>query len=221
MQQAGASASSPLARASLARQDTGMRVASMCTSAVLAAIAVLASAAPAAAAGFSARLYAGPGYMATDSADDRGDSSGAALLTQLDAGLQLSPLLVLHGTLLYDYSSWMAIDGLVHEHPGSMLGFGVGATLAFAGFRVGASAGGQFTSFTSADDPSSGPNGAGLGSFIAAHAGYVVPIALGTSAGLHALARYRSSPDETSSVVYDPRGYQLGLALSIGLDGEP
>ena len=54
-----------------------------------------------------------------------------------------------------------------------MLGFGVGATLAFAGFRVGASAGGQFTFFTSLDDPSSGPNGAGLGSFIAAHAGYV------------------------------------------------
>jgi hypothetical protein len=115
----------------------------------------------------------------------------------------------------------MSLDGTVDDYSGSMLGFGLGATLALAGFRAGASAGGQFTSFTSADDPSSGPNGAGLGPFIAAHAGYVVPVALGASVGLHALARYRSSPDETLSIVYDPRGYQLGLALSIGLDGEP
>ena len=144
------------------------------------AAALLSSAASARAAGFSGRLYAGPGYMVTDTQEDRSDGSGVALLTQLDAGVQVSPVLHLHATLLYDHSSWMSLGGLVHDYPGSMLGFGLGATLALAGFRVGASAGGQFTSFTSADDPSSGPNGAGLGSFIAAHAGYVVPVALGT-----------------------------------------
>ena len=197
-----------------------MRV-SLCFSTASAAIALLSLSAPAAASGFSARLYAGPGYMSTDTDDARSDASGPALLTQLDAGVQLLPVLQLHATLLYDYSSWLELDDLLDEHSGSMLGFGVGATLALAGFRAGASAGGQFTYFTSAADPSSGMNGAGLGPFVAAHAGYVLPIALGTSVGLHALARYRSSPDETGSIVYDPRGYQLGLALSIGLDGEP
>lgn len=198
-----------------------MRVVPICVPAALAALAVFSSSAAAEASSFSARLYAGPGYMSTDTRDDRSDGNGVALLTQLDAGVQVLPVLQLHATLLYDYSSWMELEGLINEYPASMLGVGVGATLALAGFRAGASAGGQFTYFTSADDPSSGTNGAGLGPFIAAHAGYVVPIALGTSVGLHALARYRSSPDETSSIVYDPRGYQLGLALSIGLDGAP
>lgn len=199
----------------------GMRLIPTCVSALLTVGVTLSSAAPAEAEGFSARLYTGPGYMSTRTQDDRSDGSGVALLTQLDAGVQLSSLLQLHATLLYDYSSWMELEGLTDEYPGSMLGLGLGATLALAGFRAGASAGGQFTYFTSADDPSSGTNGAGLGPFIAAHLGYVVPIGLGTSAGLHALARYRSSPDETLSIVYDPRGYQLGLALSIGLDGDP
>lgn len=189
--------------------------------AALTALVVLSSPAAAFASGFSGRLYAGPGYMSTSTEDGRSDASGVALLTQLDAGVQLSPLLQLHATLLYDYSSWLELDTMIDQYPGSMLGFGLGATLALAGFRAGASAGGQLTYFTSADDPSSGMNGAGLGPFIAAHAGYVLPIALGTSAGLHALARYRSARDETGSIVYDPSGYQLGLALSIGLDGEP
>jgi hypothetical protein len=129
-----------------------------CVSAALAAVAVLSISAPARAASFAARLYAGPGYMSTDTQASGSDSSGPALLTQLDAGVQLSPLLQLHGTLLYEYSSWMAIEDLRGEHSASMLRFGVGATLALAGFRVGASVGGQFTSFTSLDDPSSGPN---------------------------------------------------------------
>lgn len=198
-----------------------MRTIPLCFAAGLAFGAVLASSVPAEAADFAARLYAGPGYMSTDTRDGRSDASGAALLTQLDAGVQLSPVMQLHATVLYDYSSWMELESLINEYRGAMLGFGLGATLTLAGFRVGASAGGQFTYFTSADDPSSGTNGAGLGPLIAAHVGYVVPIAIGASAGLHALARYRSSPDETLSIVYDPRGYQLGLALSIGLDGGP
>jgi hypothetical protein len=198
----------------------GMRVISIGMSAAL-ALGMVAMAAPAGASDVAARLYAGPGYMSTDTKGGSSDASGVALLTQLDAGVQLLPVLQLHATLIYDYSSWLEVENLINEYPGSMLGFGVGATLALVGFRVGASVGGQLTYFTSADDPSSGATGAGLGPLVAAHVGYVLPLAFDTGIGLHVLARYRSSPDETGSIVYDPRGYQIGLALSIGLDGEP
>lgn len=178
--------------------------------------ALILRAAPAAASGFNARLYAGPGYMSTNSSSDASDASGPALLTQLDAGVQVLPQLSLNATLLYDYSNWLELDQLQRRYPGSMLGAGLGATLTLGSFCAGAAAGVQSTQFTSAEDPSSGPNGASVGPFISAQVGYLFALGLGTSLGVHGLARYRSSKDETNSVVYDPDGYQLGLVVSLG-----
>jgi hypothetical protein len=181
----------------------------------------LSLASPALASSLSARLALGPSIMSTSSANDFGDSSGPALLTQLDVGVRVRPILVLHGTLIYDYSRWLQLSGRGPRYEGSMLGLGLGGTLRLGGISVGASAGGQFTFFPQGDDAASGPNGASLGPFISGNVGYVWPLAPDVPFGVHLLARYRRSKDETNSQVYDPSGYQLGLVLSIGLDGEP
>lgn len=170
---------------------------------------------------FSGRILAGPSYMRTLTEQPRSNSSGPALAAQLDAGLRLLEPLVLHGSLIYDYSRWLGFDsGINRNHVGSMLGFGLGARVDLEGLSLGALVGGQFSFFPENNDPSSGPAGAGLGPLVSASAGYVWD-ALGARLGVHGLARYRRSPDETAGFVYDPSGYQLGLAMSIGLDGKP
>jgi hypothetical protein len=171
---------------------------------------------------FMGRLAAGAGYMNTNSQNDYGDSSGAALALQLDAGLRLLEPLAVHATLIYDRSEWLYFpEGIGTPFSGSMLGFGLGATATLSLVSLGLVAGGQFTSFPSNDDPGSGPNGAGLGPFISGMAGYVWSVTGDTELGVHGFVRFRSSSDETSSIVYDPSGYQLGLVLSFGLDGRP
>ncbi|HTV19316.1 MAG TPA: hypothetical protein VMG12_11610 [Polyangiaceae bacterium] len=184
---------------------------------------VLALGAPRAAeaSSFAGRVSLGPTYIQNDTADGRSDSSGPGVALQLDAGVQLWSPLVVHGTLLYDYSRWLEVDTVSGKHEGSMLGFGLGATVNVIGITLGAVAGGQFTSFPSADDPSSGPNGASLGPFLSLSAGYVWPLIDDFDVGLHGIFRVRESQDETNSVVYDPSGYHLGLVLSFGLEGEP
>jgi hypothetical protein len=171
--------------------------------------------------GLSGRLALGPSYMKTSCAQPIGDSSGPALAMQLDVGARIRSTYVLHATFIYDYSSWLKLSDGGSGYDGSMLGLGVGATLLLGSVRVGASAGGQFTYFPQNDDPSSGPNGAGLGPFISANVGYVWVLAPDVPLGVHLLGRYRSSKDETNGIVYDPRGYQLGLVLSVALEGEP
>ncbi|HWO14840.1 MAG TPA: hypothetical protein VNN80_35295 [Polyangiaceae bacterium] len=183
------------------------------------ALAGLCVARSASASGFTGCLLVGPGYMSTSSANDYGDSSGPAVLAQLDAGVKVSPTLVLHSTLLYDFSEWLQFSAGGDRYSGSMFGFGLGGTLSFGGFSVGASGGGQFTFFPQADDPASGPNGASLGWFLSANAGYDWAVSEAARVGVHLLARYRSSKDETNSIVYDPSGYQLGVAVSVGLGG--
>jgi hypothetical protein len=170
---------------------------------------------------FAGRLSLGPAYMHNDTAVDASDSSGLGVALQLDAGLQLYAPLAVHATVIYDYTRWLGFSDVNGEYDGSMLGFGLGATASVVGITLGAVAGAQFTSFPSADDPSSGPIGAGLGGLLSLSAGYVWPLVGGTYAGLQGIFRYRASKDETSSVVYDPRGYQLGLVLCFGLEGEP
>ena len=171
---------------------------------------------------FAGRLSLGPTYMQNDSKTDLGDSSGPGIAAQLDAGVQLWPPLVVHATFIYDYSRWLEFtDSTAGPYEGSMLGFGLGATARFAGLAVGGAAGGQFTFFPQNDDAASGPNGASLGSFISLSAGYVWTIEGPLNAGVHGVFRFRSSTDETNSIVYDPTGVHLGLVLSIGLDGEP
>jgi len=171
---------------------------------------------------FAGRLSLGPTYMQNDSKTDLGDSSGPGIAAQLDAGVQLWPPLVVHATFIYDYSRWLEFtDSTAGPYEGSMLGFGLGATARFAGLALGGAAGGQFTFFPQNDDAASGPNGASLGSFISLSAGYVWTIEGPLNAGVHGVFRFRSSTDETNSIVYDPTGVHLGLVLSIGLDGEP
>ena len=102
-----------------------------------------------------------------------------------------------------------------------MAGLGAGATGRFAGISLGAVVGGQFTFFPQNDDAASGPNGTGLGPLISLSGGYVWTLEGALNAGVHVLYRYRSGKDETNSIVYDPSGYQLGLVMSLGLDGEP
>jgi hypothetical protein len=171
---------------------------------------------------FMGRLAAGAGYMNTNSQNGYGDSTGAALALQIDAGLRLREPLAVHATVIYDRSEWLYFpEGIGKPFAGSMLGFGLGATATFSFVSVGLVAGGQFTSFPSNDDPSSGPNGASLGPFLSGMAGYVWSVTDDTEMGVHGFVRIRSSRDETNSVVYDPRGYQLGLVLSFGLDGKP
>jgi len=169
---------------------------------------------------FSGRILAGPSYMSTQTESPNSNTSGPALATQLDAGIRLRESLVLHGSFVYDYSRWLGFDsGTRGSYVGSMLGFGLGARVDLGGVSLGALAGGQFTYFPENNDPSSGPAGAGLGPLLSASAGYVWD-AWGTRLGVHGLARYRSSKDETAGVVYDPSGYQLGVVMSIGFDGE-
>jgi hypothetical protein len=184
-------------------------------------LAGLSSASTAKASSFDGRLALGLGNMSTSSANDYGDSSGPTLLTQLDAGIRLFPALAVHTTLIYDYSSWLAFSDSGEGYPGSMFGFGLGATVALGGLSLGAAGGGQFTFFPQADDPGSGPNGASLGPFVSVSVGYAWAVSDAARVGLHLLWRYRSSKDETNGIVYDPSGYQLGLAVSVGLDGEP
>jgi hypothetical protein len=110
-------------------------------------LAGLSSASTAKASSFDGRLALGLGNMSTSSAHDYGDSSGPTLLTQLDAGIRLFPALAVHTTLIYDYSSWLAFSDSGEGYPGSMFGFGLGATVALGGLSLGASGGGQFTFF--------------------------------------------------------------------------
>lgn len=170
---------------------------------------------------FAGRLSLGPTYMQNDTSFEASNSSGPGVAMQLDAGLQLRAPLVVHATVIYDYSRWLGFDTATLKYEGLMLGFGLGATGTLVGFTFGAAAGGQFTNFPQSDNPSSGPNGASLGSFISLSAGYVWPLVAGANVGLQGVFRYRQSKDETNSIVYDPRGYHLGLVLSFGLEGEP
>jgi hypothetical protein len=170
---------------------------------------------------FAGRLSLGPTYMQNDTRRDLDDSAGPGLSAQLDAGLQLSAPLVLHATLIYDYSRWLEVGDLTGRYEGSMLGLGLGATARSAGLSLGGAVGAQLTRFPQSDDPPSGPNGASVGPFLSLSAGYVWTIEGPTNAGIHAVFRCRESKDETNSIVYDPIGYQLGLVLSLGLDGEP
>jgi hypothetical protein len=170
---------------------------------------------------FAGRVSLGPTYIQNDTKQARSDSSGPGVALQLDAGLQLLTPLVVHASFIYDYSRWLSFEQGSNNYEGSMLGFGLGATATFVGITLGAVAGGQFTMFPSANDPSSGPNGASLGGLLSLSAGYVWPLVAGTNIGLQGVFRYRESKDETTSIVYDPRGYHLGLVLSFGLEGEP
>jgi hypothetical protein len=161
-------------------------------------------------------LYAGPAYLHND--HSFGDSSGVGIATQLDAGVQLIPLLKLHASFIADYSSWMGFDVGAgdNDYESSVYGLGLGATAVLGGFSAGIASGAQFTFFPNLDDPSSSPYGAGIGPFISGTLGYVISPLDPLEMGLHVLARYRVGKDEG-----DPSGYQLGLVLSVGLSGEP
>jgi hypothetical protein len=165
---------------------------------------------------FYGRLHAGPGYLHND--HSFGDSSGFGIATQLDAGVQLIPLLKLHATVIADYSRWAGFDppGGENDYESSVYGLGVGATAGWAGLSAGVSAGAQLTFFPNLNDPSSSPYGAGIGPFVSGALGYVADVFEQLGVGLHVVARYRSGKDEG-----DPTGYQLGLVMSVGTSGEP
>jgi hypothetical protein len=170
---------------------------------------------------FDGRVYVGPSYMQNDTLVDASDSSGPALSLQLDAGLRVRAPLVLHATFIYDYSSWLKQRDLRAEYDGSMLGFGLGLRAHLAGLSLGVAAGGQFTNFPQSNDPASGPNGASLGPLLHLGAGYEWTLPEDLTLGAHLFARFRRSTDETVSIVYDPTGYQVGVAVSFGVNGEP
>jgi len=202
-------------------RDRSARAARWLGLALLAALSTLLPARQAEASSFSGRLALGPGYLHNDVRGGLDDSSGPALLTQLNLGLRLQPWLVVHGTVMYDYSNWLEVESLQKRWPGSMLGFGAGIELTFGGVCLDVVGGGQFTAFTSVDDPTTGTNGASLGPLFGVSAGYLWNVLEGTQLGVHGVARFRRSEDETLSIVYDPSGYQLGLVVSIGLEGSP
>jgi len=185
------------------------------------ACSALAWASAAQASSFDGRLYVGPSYMNNDTLVDASDSSGPALSLQVDAGLRLRAPLVLHATVIYDYSSWLEQRDLSGVYDGSMLGFGVGLRAHLAGIVLGVAAGGQFTNFPQSNDPASGPNGASLGPLLHLGAGYEWALPDDMTLGALLFARFRRSADETVSIVYDPTGYQVGVAVSFGLNGEP
>jgi hypothetical protein len=73
-----------------------------------------------------------------------GDSAGAALALQLDAGVRLLAPLAVHATLIYDRSEWLYFpEGIGKPFGGSMLGFGLGATTTLSFVSLGLVAGGQ------------------------------------------------------------------------------
>jgi hypothetical protein len=173
---------------------------------------------PAWASSFDGRLSVGAGYLWNDTKLQ--DSKGPAVSVQADAGVRLLGPVAVNATLFYDWSGRLAIRDLSGTKDGSVLGLGLGATLRLAGLLAGVSAGGQFTAFPQSNDPNDTYN-AGLGPFVSVCAGHVWDLAAGTNLGLLAFFRARSAKDETNSFVYDPRGYQLGAALTFGLDGTP
>jgi hypothetical protein len=181
----------------------------------------VASPSTAQASSFEGQLAAGPSYLWVDTEQELSDSSGPALSLQLDAGLRLSRAFALQTRLLYDESSWMESSNLPNEQSASVLGLGLGARLHLDPIVMTAAAGAQLTWFPQNNDPSD-TYGAGLGPFLGLSAGYQLPLGLAASAlGLHVVFRAQRSPDETNGTVYDPVAYQLGLALSFGIDGEP
>lgn len=167
---------------------------------------------------FEGRLSAGAGYLWNDTKLQ--DSEGPAMSVQADAGLRLIGPLALNATLFYDWSSRLSIDTLYGTKDGSVLGLGLGGSLRFAGWLAGVSAGGQFTAFPQSNDPNDTYN-AGLGPFVSVCAGHVWELGAGTNLGALGFFRARRAKDETNSYVYDPHGYQLGIALTFGLDGTP
>lgn len=180
----------------------------------------LGSAAAAGASSFEGRLAVGPSYLSIDTRDDFSDSAGPALSLQLDAGLRLVAPLTAYATLFYDVSSWMDNPRLLGRQDASVLGLGLGTRLHLASVVAAVAAGAQFTSFPQTNDPLT-PYAAGVGPFLLASAGYEWALGTGASRlGVHAQGRVQRSPDETNATVYDPIAYQLGLALSLGLDGE-
>jgi hypothetical protein len=189
--------------------------------ALASACAALTFAPEAKASSFDGRLYVGPSYMHNDTLVDASDSSGPALSLQLDAGLRVRAPWVLHATVIYDHSSWLKLRDSPGVHDGSMLGFGLGLRAHLAGLSLGVAAGGQFTNFPQSDDPASGPNGASLGPLLHLGAGYEWALPEDMALGAQLFARFRRSTDETVSIVYDPTGYQIGVAVSFGLNGEP
>lgn len=167
---------------------------------------------------FYGRLYAGPAYLHND-APYSGSSSGPGVATQLDLGARLAPWFRLHSTFIADHSQWMAFDSQTRisgEYEGAIYGLGIGVTGSRGALSLGLSTGAQLTFFPGLDHPGSGPDGAGIGPFISATPGYVVPVSGLLELGVHGLVRYRSGKDDG-----DPSGYQLGLLLSVGVAGEP
>ena len=128
--------------------------------------------------------------------------------------------LTLNATLFYDWSGRLSIADLSGTQDGSVLGLGLGGSVRLAGWLAGVSAGGQFTAFPQSNDPNDTYN-AGLGPFVSVCAGHVWSVGESTNLGALAFFRARSAKDETNSFVYDPHGYQLGVALTFGLDGSP
>lgn len=178
----------------------------------------LAAAAPAHASSFEGRVAAGAGYLWNDTKLE--DSKGPAVSLQGEAGLRLVGPLALNALLFYDSSSWLEIEDTISRKDGSVLGLGLGGSLRYQGWLLGLAAGGQFTAFPQRNDPYDTYN-AGLGPFVSVSAGHVWDLPVGGNLGVLAFYRARRAKDETNSFVYDPVGYQLGLALTFGLDGTP
>ena len=170
---------------------------------------------------FEGQLAAGPSYLWFDTKQERSDSSGPALALQLDAGLRLLPALAVQARLFHDRSSWMENPNLIDTQFASVWGLGLGARLHLDPLVLSAFGGAQSTAFPQTNDPRD-PYEAGVAPFLALSAGFQLPLASAVNAfGVHVTFRAQRSPDETNSFTYDPVVYQLGLALSFGIDGEP
>lgn len=170
---------------------------------------------------FEGQLSAGPSYLWCDTKQELSDSRGPALSLQLDAGSRLLPALAVQARVFYDLSSWLENPDLTSKQSASVLGLGLGTRLHLDPIVLAAVAGAQLTSFPQSNDPRD-TYAAGVGPFVALSAGYQLPLGPAASAiGLHVGFRAQRSPDETNATVYDPVVYQLGLALSVGIDGEP
>jgi hypothetical protein len=160
------------------------------------------------------RLRLGPVYMVQDRPHGV-DSSGFGIASDLDLGARLSPVFALHSSLFLHGSRWMAYDspstGTAHEHGTVVYGLGVGATTNWSGLSLGLSTGAQFTHFPDPVDPSS-LSAAGIGPFVTASVGYARDAGTALQLGVHGVATYRVGKDAE-----DPRGYDLGLLLSLAL----
>jgi len=190
---------------------------SVCATVALLSLLVSTAPRPARASDFYGRWQLGPMYLVNDL--PRGaDSHGWGIGTELALGARLLPALALHASFFADYSSWMAIERALSSGDGyetAVVGLGIGASTSWSGITLGLATGAQATYYPELEQDPRDLSGAGIGPFVSASLGYESDALKLGRLGIQGVARYRVSKDAG-----DPKGYELGLLLSLALPDE-